>query len=327
MRRLESGSGGRLEHVDLLVLPEVHLLDLAGPAQVFASARLDLQLRYIGPAKQLVSAQGLSLAELEALPTDIPPQAALLVIGSSRMSHQLQGEQGRQAVAWVAQHALQYACVGAVCSGALLLAQSGLLDGRNCTTHHELLTQLRVAAPAATVKENCLYVEDGPFTTSAGISTGIDLSLRLVARFFDAGVAQQIARDLVVYQRRDGNAQTLSFWLQHRNHVQGHIHAIQDDIMQSPGARWRVEQFAQQACLSERQFRRRFQLATGESIQNYLQLARLELSKQLLAQTVLSIAQVAERCGFADERSLRRLWQSQAAQSPSQYRRSSSAVL
>ena len=132
--------------------------------------------------------------------------------------------------------------------------------------------------------------------------------------------AQAIARDMVVYQRRAGHSHTESFWLQHRNHVLQEIHLIQDKIMQSPGETWRLAELAADACLSERQFRRRFQQATGETVQEYLQLARLELSRQLLEQSNLSMAVVAERCGFADERSLRRLWQLKEGRSPSNYR-------
>ncbi len=309
-----------LETVDLLVLPQVHLLDLAGPAQVFASQRLNLNLRYIGPSSELRSAQGIGVNQIEPLPQQISARAALIVIGSANMAAQLKGSEGRQCVRWLSQSAPHYSAVAAVCSGSLLLASAGLLNGRSCTTHHELLEQLRALAPAALVKENCLYVEDGSITTSAGISTGIDLSLRLVSKGFGAAQAQKIARDMVVYQRRDGSSQTLSFWLQYRNHVEAAIHAIQDSVMQSPGKHWRVAEMAEQVCLSERHFRRRFQQATGESIQTYLQLARMELSRQLLAQTGLSMAEVAERCGFVDERSLRRLWQRHANQAPSQFR-------
>lgn len=307
--------------VHLLVLPEVHLLDLAGPAQVFCSELLGLDVRYISPCESLLAAQGLALNQLDALPSTISESSCLVVVGSQHMVEQLNTDAVRHTVAWLKEQAESYSCIAAVCSGSLLLAKAGLLDGLRCTTHHDLIDSLRAVSSKAKVEENSLFVEDGRVLTSAGISTGIDLSLHLVARGFGPAVAQAIARDMVVYQRRAGHSNTQSFWLQHRNHVLHEIHLIQDKIMQSPGEPWRLAQLAADACLSERHFRRRFQQATGETVQEYLQLARLELSRQLLQQTELSIAVVAERCGFADERSLRRLWQLKEGQAPSDYRR------
>ena len=307
--------------VHLLVLPEVHLLDLAGPAQVFCSDRLGLDVRYISPSESLLAAQGLALHQLEPLPLAVRESSCLVVVGSQHMVEQLNTDAVRRSVKWLKTHAENYSCIAAVCSGALLLAKAGLLDGLRCTTHHDLIENLRGVSSKAKVEENSLFVEDGRVLTSAGISTGIDLSLHLVSRSSGPAVAQAIARDMVVYQRRAGHANTQSFWLQHRNHVLHEIHLIQDKIMQSPGEPWRLAQLAADACLSERHFRRRFQQATGETVQEYLQLARLELSRQLLQQTPLSIAVVAERCGFADERSLRRLWQLKEGRTPSDYRR------
>ena len=296
-------------------------MDLAGPAQVFCSARLGLDVRYISPFESVHAAQGLALKQLEALPSVVSRSSCLVVVGSQHMVEQLNTDAVLRSVAWLKAQAESYSCIAAVCSGSLLLAKAGLLDGLRCTTHHDLIDSLKEVSSKAKVEENTLFVEDGRILTSAGISTGIDLSLHLVGRSFGPAVAQAIARDMVVYQRRAGHSNTQSFWLQHRNHVVQEIHLVQDKIMQSPSEPWRLAQLAADACLSERHFRRRFQQATGETVQEYLQLARLELSRQLLQQTKLSIAVVAERCGFSDERSLRRLWQLKEGRTPSDYRR------
>ena len=295
-------------------------MDLAGPAQVFCNTRLGLDVRYISPSESLLAAQGLALNQLEPLPSTVAGSSCLLVVGSQHMVEQFNTDVVRRSVTWLKAHAESYARIAAVCSGSLLLAKAGLLDGLRCTTHHDLVDSLRAVSAKAKVEENCLFVEDGNVLTSAGISTGIDLSLHLVNQGFGPSVAQAVARDMVVYQRRAGHSNTQSFWLQHRNHVLHEIHLIQDKVMQSPGEPWRLAQLAADACLSERQFRRRFQQATGETVQEYLQLARLELSRQLLQQTELSVSVVADRCGFADERSLRRLWQQKEGRTPSSYR-------
>jgi transcriptional regulator GlxA family with amidase domain len=312
--------------IHLLVLPRVHLLDLAGPAQVFASEHLNCRLSYISPQSALRSSQGLSLCELQALPGEVAADSWLVVIGSSLMEQQLRSNELRSTIDWLhnAQH--KYRRLAAVCSGSLLLGKAGLLDGVRCTTHHDLTGQLRSLAPRALVQDNTLFVEHGRTVTSAGISTGIDLSLHLVAQHWGARLAQTVARDMVVYQRRHGDAQTLSFWLQHRNHVEQQIHAIQDQLMANPGHDWRLTELAAQACLSERQFRRRFEQATGVKVQAYIRLARLELSRQLLTQTTLGLDRIAERCGFGNERSLRRLWQQLSGESPNAFRKNNRAA-
>lgn len=311
--------------VHLLLLPRVHLLDLAGPAQVFASEHLDCQLRYISQQPKLCSSQGVSLSDLGPLPDSVPDDCWLVVIGSSLMERQLRSAELQSTVRWLQQMHSHYARLAAVCSGSMLLGRAGLLDGIRCTTHHDLIEQLQSLAPAAQVQQNTLFVEHGRYVTSAGISTGIDLSLHLVARRWGARMAQLIARDMVVYQRRHGDAQTLSFWLQHRNHVEQQIHNIQDQLMADPGQDWRVVDLAARVHLSERQFRRRFERATGVKVQTYIRLARLELSRQLLTQTSLGMDRIAERCGFGDERSLRRLWQQLSGVSPNAVRKSALA--
>jgi len=308
-------------NIHLLVLPNVHLLDLAGPAQVFASEHLDCNLSYISPHASLQSAQGLAINQLEPLPESVNDNTLLVVIGSSRMQEQLQSEALDTTVCWLQTMHQEYQQLAAVCSGSMLLAKAGLLDGIRCTTHHDLTGQLQTLAPLARVQENTLFVEHEKFLTSAGISTGIDLSLHLVNLHWGAKTSQNIARDMVIYQRRQGDAQTLSFWLQHRNHIEQQIHLIQDQLMADPGNNWRIPELAASACLSERQFRRRFEQATGVKIQAYIRLARLELSKQLLTQTSLGLGLIAERCGFSDERSLRRLWQQIVGVSPNTFRK------
>ncbi|OED38922.1 hypothetical protein AB833_18000 [Chromatiales bacterium (ex Bugula neritina AB1)] len=313
------------QSIHILVAPNVHLLDLAGPAQVFASPKLNCSLCYISSVPVLSAAQGLSLTHFEPLPGTVAENTWLVVVGSFRMAEQLLSGDLDATVGWLKGMSQMYSRVAAVCSGSLLLARAGLLEGVRCTTHHDLVDQLQSLARGAMVRENRLFVEDGRYLTSAGISTGIDLSLHLVAQRWGAAVAQAVARDMVVYQRRRGDSDTLSFWLQHRNHIEQKIHDIQDQITGDPGYKWRLSVLAEVACLSERQFRRRFEQATGIKVQEYIRRARLELSKQLLTQTELDLNRIAERCGFSDERSLRRVWQQLSGVSPGNYRKSSAA--
>ena len=310
-------------NIYLLVLPRVHLLDLAAPAQIFAHPSLAgrVRLRYISTDTQVGSQQGLQLAQLEPLPAKLAPGDWLMLIGTSRLNQHLHEPAYQQTTKWLRQISGQYALLAGICSGTLLAARAGLLDGLRCTTHHDLTASLRQLAPAALVQDDCIFVADRDIWTSAGITTGLDLCLQLVADHWGQDTAVTIAREMVLYQRRSGHEQQLSFWLSHRNHIQTRIHAVQDKIMARPGQRWTMAELAAQVHLSERHLRRLFQQATGQSLQDYLQQARIELARQLLEQTRLSLADIAERCGFQAERSLRRSWTRWHPGTPGQYRR------
>ena len=247
----------------LLVLPRVHLLDLAAPAQIFAHPSLEgrVELHYISTSPQQSSRQGLHLARLEPLPQQLQPDDWLMLIGTSRLNQHLHEVEYREAVQWLRKVDNQYGLLAGICSGTLLAAQAGLLRGRRCTTHHELTDSLRQLARDALVQDDCIFVADDKVWTSAGITTGLDLCLQLVADHWGQDTAVTIAREMVLYQRRSGQEAQLSFWLSHRNHIESRIHAVQDLVMASPGHSWNMSELAQRVHLSERHLRRLFQKA------------------------------------------------------------------
>lgn len=310
--------------VYLLTLPGVHLLDLAAPGQIFGHDWLQdqVELHYISTDTELRCHQGLMFSQLEPLPEQVPSDSWLFLIGTSRATLHLEQAYYRQARHWLADIADQFQLICGICSGSLLAAYAGLMAGKECTTHHELLPALAKLAPQAKVLQDCIFVRDDKFWTSAGITTGIDLCLQITAEYYGHDLATRIARDMVVFLRRSGQEPQLSFWLQHRNHIHSRVHQVQDSVMAQPGHAWRIAELAERVHLGERQLRRVFKQATGCSLQDWIQLARLELSRQLLQQTNLPMMEIAHRCGFDTERSLRRLWQRWQGQSPAQFRNS-----
>lgn len=310
-------------NIYLLVLPQVHLLDLAAPAQVFTHEQFagELAVHYVSPQTEQCSAQGVTLNQLEPLPEQPTAQDWLMLIGTHHLYAHLHEPIYQQAIHWLQQVYLQFGLVAGICSGSLLAAKAGLLRGKRCTTHHNLISHLRTLEPEADVQEDCIFVADQQIWTSAGITTGLDLCLHLVAVCWGHTLAGVLARDMVLYQRRSGHEAQLSFWLQHRNHVQSRVHRVQDRVMNEPGRSWTVAELAEGVHLGERHLRRLFRQATGQTLQNYLQQARLELAQKLLEQTPLSLDDIAERCGFSAERSLRRSWQRWRGDTPGTYRR------
>jgi len=207
-----------------------------------------------------------------------------------------------------------------VCNGAFLLGAAGLLDGRRCTTHWSLIDRLRRCYPAARMRDAVLYVHDGPISTSAGISAGIDLALSLVERDHGPALTAAVARELVVYLRRDGSGGQISPYLEHRSHLNSAVHRVQDHLAQHLDAPHTLADLAGVAHLSPRGLSRAFTAAIGITPLEYQQRLRLERAATLLAETDLTVDAVSARCGFRDGRHLRRLFKARYGLPPSQSR-------
>ncbi|MFF5189388.1 GlxA family transcriptional regulator [Streptomyces sp. NPDC000345] len=293
----------------VLVLPEVNLLDLAGPVQVFDAAAYlggGYRLEYVAETEVLRSAQGLRLAGLAPLSTSRVAAGDLVLVPGPRLtgSDRLVA---RTVVRWTREAYDAGARVASVCTGAVVLGEAGLLDGRACTTHWSLTSAMRDRYPRARVREAALYVHDGRISTSAGISSGIDLALSLVERERGPQLAAKVARELVLYLRREGNAAQISPFLRHRDHVQPAVHRVQDHLAQHLDTSLTLRELAAIAGLSPRGLTRAFTAATGLTPFAYQRQLRLERARTLLSGTDLTVEAIALRCGFGDARQLRRM--------------------
>jgi transcriptional regulator GlxA family with amidase domain len=193
-----------------------------------------------------------------------------------------------------------------VCSGAFLAAESGLLDGRTCTTHHSLTERLAREYPRVTVLENRIFVRDGSVLTSAGVTAGVDLALHLVSEVAGPMVAVDVARLLVLYFRRSGADPQLSPWLLHRNHIDPRVHAAQDLVVRDPAHPWTATELASRVHTSSRHLARLFRSQAGITPLAYTRKIRASSAKELLRQPGSSVARVAEMVGFSSSEQLRR---------------------
>ncbi|QFU86057.1 GlxA family transcriptional regulator [Amycolatopsis sp. YIM 10] len=294
--------------VAFLLVPELHLLDLAGPAQVFSSAGdlgLDYRLRYLAERPEVPTAQGVPLnAEVE-WPT-LTRDDLLVVPGWRAPELRRNGPISDEALAWIRAHHRAGGLVASVCAGADALGRAGLLDGRRCTTHHALQDELARRYPLATVVRDVLYVTDGRVVTSAGIASGIDLSLHLIAVRHGPGFAARIAREMVVYARRNGEEPQASAMMRHRDHLNDAVHRIQDLIDERFAERLRLADLARSAGCGERTVTRLFGRVTGLTPLRYQQVLRLERAEHLIGQG-MTVEHAARAVGFEDARMLRRL--------------------
>ena len=294
--------------VVFLLVPGVHLLDLAGPAQVFSTADragCDYRLRFVGADGTVPTAQGLPVqveTELPALSADdlvvVPGWVGDSLATSPRLGRAL-------ATALVAHHRAG-GTVASVCAGAEALGQAGLLDGRRCTTHHEHQDELARRYPLATVVRDVLFTEDDRVVTSAGIASGIDLALHLLAARHGPATAARVARTMVVYTRRNGDSAQHSAMLRHRTHLSDQVHRAQEIIDARFATPLRLGDLASSVGVSERTLTRRFVHATGLTPLRYQQALRVERAEALIAQGA-GVEAAARAVGFEDARMLRRL--------------------
>jgi transcriptional regulator GlxA family with amidase domain len=307
-----------------VLLPEVVLLDVAGPADAFRNAARRIpgsyRLRFVGPEPAVAASIGLSLTGLEPLPDRFAPGTILVLTGISGAAVDPRAQATRRVIDWL-RASPRPGLLLCVCAGSVVAAHAGLLAGRECTTHHEHIEELRRAEPRARVLENRIFVEDGPVFTSAGVTAGLDLALHVIGAQHGPRMAADIARDLVVYLRRAGTDPALSPWVMHRNHLHPAVHRVQDAVALNPAATWSAAQLAAIACTSSRNLSRLFAEHAGCSPLDYVQLIRFALAKQLLTRTPLQLEHVAARAGFRSAQHLRRVWTRWEARPPSAFRR------
>jgi transcriptional regulator GlxA family with amidase domain len=294
--------------VVFLLAPRMHLLDLAGPAQVFSTAADDgypYTLCYVAEQPEIATAQGVVLRAGPDWP-DLDSGDLIVVPGWRSPTLGRCVPFAADTLRRLAAHHARGGMVASICSGAQALGEAGLLDGRRCTTHHELQDDLASRYRRATVVRDVVYLVDGRVATSAGIASGIDLALHLVAVRHGPAAAARTARAMVVYARRNGDEQQASAMLRYRWHMSDVAHRAQDHIESRFSDPLPLSDLAAACAVSQRTLTRRFAEATGMSPLRYQQVLRLERAEHLIGHG--ATAETAARAvGFQDARMLRRL--------------------
>jgi len=235
------------------------------------------------------------------------------------------GEGARRAdpelVTWLREHGPGAERLVSVCTGAFLLAEAGLLDGRRVTTHWAYCATLAAAFPALSVDPDPIFVRDGNVVTSAGVTAGIDLALALVEEHLGRDAALEIARHLVVFLRRPGNQAQFSAQLAAQLANREPLRDVQRWISDHPAADLSVETLASRARLSPRQFARAFAAEVGMPPGRYVDRVRLELARHRMEDTADGVEQTARFCGYGTPEAMRRAFIRALGVSPDEYRR------
>jgi len=321
---VEDARAPRAQEVLFLLLREFMLLDLARLMDAFRCANAELpgsyRFRFAAAGQSVPVTDGLTLSGCESLPEKLPRETLLVVpsVSGDGCRCDPRDPAVRRAIDWLhdAGRARPLVCVS---SGTVLAAHAGLLSHRECTTDADNLADLRRAAPSARVLDNRSVVEDGPVMTSAGVSDGVDLALRLIGRQLGAGAAAKVARRLLSGPPRAATA-GMPPWRMRREHVHPAVLRVQDAVARDPTARWTAADLAATACTSARHLARLFREAAGCPPLHYVQQVRLHRAKEIMTQSRLDLKSVAAHAGFRSPQHLRRVWSRWESRPPSDFR-------
>jgi transcriptional regulator GlxA family with amidase domain len=307
--------------VSMLVYPGVRLLDVTGPAEVFASAN-DFggryRLRMVSlDGQDVETSAGTRLSADCSIAQAAQDSTVALIPGGPQWEQLIKDDALLDAVRGLESTSR---CTASVCTGAFLLAAAGLLDGRRATTHWRHLDELASRYPKVSVDPDALFVRDGQMMTSAGVSAGIDMSLALVEEHYGADVARQVAKDMVVFMQRPGGQSQFSVRTQARHTRHEVLRQVLDAVVADPGANHTLGGLARRSGVSERHLTRLFHDDLDTTPARYVEQVRLEAAQAMLESGDDTVTSIARRAGFGSPESMRRAFMRHLGATPGAFR-------
>ncbi len=295
-----------------LLLPQVHILDLAGADQAIHEAidfGAEFEIVYCGIAQDVVSTSGLPFGAVKHFSEVNFKTGDFLMVAGCSYSYLISPDflKQKDLFQWINEVYEKGVSVCSICLGAFVLAESGLLNGKNCTTHFKKTKALQEKYPKIKVIENILFTDQNGIYTSAGITSGIDLTLHIIEKLKGNRFAYLVARELVVFNRRSGNDSQESEFLKFRNHIHSGIHKVQDFIVENISKKNSLLDLAELAAMSERNFTRIFKKETGITVIEYINVVRKARAVELVRNPNFSKIEIANRVGLQSEKQLYRI--------------------
>lgn len=326
----QRADGARTRRVALVAAEGTEILDLVGPFQVFVTATRLFAKQHARAAPiyrvEIVSCSrhtsfttnsGLRMVAHKSFRQVRGEIDTLLVAGGSAVE---EDRTGPDTVRWIRQLAAGTRRVGSVCTGALLLARAGLLDGRKVTTHWNWCQHLARRYPRAKVDPDPIFIRDGNVYTSAGITAGMDLALALVEEDHGSRLALQVARQLVLYLRRPGGQSQFSAALSLQSNEREPLRELQSWVLENLDRPLNVQTLAERVAMSPRNFARVFGKEMRTTPGKFVERLRIETARRRLEETRISLKKIAQECGFGSVGSMRTVFQRVVGIPPGQYR-------
>ena len=310
----KSSKMGLSKKVAFFIPEAVQLLDLTGPIQVFYESNCygaQFELLYFSMGKRIIniSSAGLSIAAVADYSNINLHSGDYLFLPGAEMDYLRSQEFKSQKdfFAWLVKNYESGVKICTICTGAFILAATGLLDFKSCTTHWKRIKELQELYPSLNILRDVLYTQDGSLYTSAGITSGIDLALAIVEDNYGALFVNKVSRELLVYYRGSGSHTQQNVYLNYRNHIHSGIHRVQDWLIENLEKKFTIPQLAFLANMGERNLTRVFKKATGLTIHQYTTALRLEKLKTLQFITDFKNEELASKLGYSNSRQLIRI--------------------
>jgi transcriptional regulator GlxA family with amidase domain len=308
--------------IEILLFPDAQMLDATGPAQVFASANEIMgkalhppySVMLVAETSNVTCSSGVTMQCKRIQDCTTAPDTTIVSGGlgvNAALEHDV-------LVDWVRTRAEEVRRLASVCSGAFLLAEAGLLDGRRAATHWSRFEEFIGRYPKVTLERDPIFVRDGKIWTSAGVTAGIDLALAMVEEDHGRAVALSVARELVVFLKRPGGQSQFSapLALQQKDDK---FHGLHSWIGDNLARRLTLGVLAARAGMSERSFSRHYQAHTGYTPAKGVEMIRVEQAKSRL-ETGDSIVAVSRTCGFGTAETMRRAFLRHLGVTPREWR-------
>lgn len=301
-----------MRKIVFIIPPNVELLDLAGPVQVFTEAKFygfEAAIEYCTYQDNPVSTAGLGFGQLTHYKNVQLKESDFVFMPGMNYEYvsSISFKAERGFFNWLKECSDKGVVVCSICNGAFALGYAGLLKDTECTTHWRRVGDLQLLFPQARVVADILYIKSNNVYTSAGISAGIDLALAILEDFKGALFTHKVARGLVVYHRRSGTHKQLSIYLDYRNHINPQVHEVQDYMIDNLSKENSIESLAALVGMSPRNLSRVFKEKTGSTVLEYLTLLRKEYAGTMLNNPEYTIEYIASKCGFKSARQLQRI--------------------
>jgi len=314
-----------MRRIGFVAYDGVTALDLFGPLEVFDTARIRpderepaYELLVLSPGgRGVVLEQGIAVEPHASLEDALPLDTIVIPGGSGARNLTVT----RPIVTWLKESANRIRRVASICIGAYILAEAGLLDGRQATTHWRAVDDVARRFPLIKLQPDALFIRDGAFFTSAGVTAGIDLALSLVENDLGRGAALSVARDLVVYLKRSGGQMQFSEPLLFQTRATDRFGELADWMLRNLRSDLSVEKLAARTQLGPRQFSRRFKRTFGMTPADYVERLRLDDARRRLSNKNPSLESVALSVGYASADAFRRAFERNFGIAPSDYRR------
>lgn len=313
--------------IGLIGFDDVQALDIVGPVDAFSIASgylasIDAPQAYevvvLGPSRRaFVAESGIAIRPHHTLDS-APPLDTVIIPGGRAL--RLNRETNARIANWIKAREPEIRRVASVCTGIYALAATGLLDGRQVTTHWRFTNDVAARFPALRMVANAIFIKDGKFYTAAGITAGIDLALSLIEEDCGSQVALAVARDLVVYLKRPGGQEQYSEPLRFQMTSSDRLSDLAPWMTAHLGEDLSVETLAEKACLSPRQFTRCFKRTFGAAPGEFVANLRLDEARRRLSASSVTIEGVADSVGFASADNFRRAFERRFGIPPSTYR-------